>query len=46
MSQQNFQYQQQDPLFNQSTGSTNDYNLLNFNINPQQEELEVTQVIK
>jgi PAS domain-containing protein len=43
MSQQNFQYQQQDPLLNQSTGSTNDYNILNFNINPQQqEELEVT----
>jgi len=44
MSQQHFQ--QQNPLINQSAGSINDFNILNFNINTQQEEFEVTKVIK
>jgi PAS domain-containing protein len=44
MSQQYFQ--QQNSLFNQSAGSINDFNILNFNINSQQEEFDVTKLPK
>jgi len=47
MSQEPFQHQQQGFLFNQSAGPVNDFNinLLNFNVKPQQEELEAAKVI-